>query len=511
MEKRIKTFTSHESEAREDKMWNGNINKVLDDDSLIGIFRYLEIADKIRIQSVSKRWFYLVRYCWTEYKRIHIGHESLFATKENDDNQRIKYFSINNNIEVIFYMLERCGAYVNDLELELNSKIDCSRLVKYIAEKCNNITNLRITGYGKFFNFFIDKDLSYLFRNNKNISSLNLNEIEISGKCFSTLNINNLSVLKFEECNFNYPNHIYHLMSKIKNLKVFDLSIEELSTNEVLYSINKSTCNELREFRIILTDEYQQSSLINFLSKQRNLNILDCRSVLTKPRKTQLNLYDNLPEFKLQQLMINFDDFQPQQKIHRLVNLHFLQCHLIDLTDDIVESLSMCLQLKTIILVASNIDSLTNEGAQKFGDLRSLESLSIHLPANVDKILKALKDCRQLKTLNVQLSKLTRISLNIISLIKNLTALRIPNIASRRTGVYLVLIRKLLYLKNLKIYGEKKISLNMLQRINGIKINRKDTNALELQVSNKKLLSHEKAIDEFELLNVHVELDKIYL
>lgn len=515
MKKRTWTFkNSQDLKDRDKKMRNGRgINEILNSDSLIGIFQYLETQDKLRIQTVCKNWYHLVgKFCWTGYKRIHIGHDFLFISKDTTNEEIVESFSINNNINVIFCIIKRCGAYVTDLTIEFNSKIDSRRLLKYIAKSCNNITSLRIKGYGKFFNFFIDAELSCLFRNNKKITSLNFNEIGMSGKCFSTLtNVKDLSAFKFEECYFNYPNHIYNLMSKMKNLKVFDLCIQELNTNKVLYALNKSSCIDLREFRITLTDEYQQNLLTNFLSKQKNLNILHCRSVSTKPTiESEFNFYDNLPKFQLQEMSINFDDFQPKKRIHRFVNLQFLHCHLIDLTDDIVKSLSMCRQLKTIILVASNNDFLTTDGAKKFGDLKSLEKLSIHVPANIDNILKALKDCQQLKTLNVQLSKLTRVSLTIISLVKNLRALRIPNV-SGRTNVYLILINKLLYLKKLKIYDEKKLDLNMLHRINSIKINRKDENSLELQVSNEKLLSHEKTINELELLKVHVELRKIYL
>ena len=184
----------------ENKVKKININDVIDNDSLIGIFEHLPVKDKIKIEMVCKRWSLIGKLSWSRFNTIQITYTSLYVKEKVSKNSKMLRFD--RKIDIILCILQRCGKYLNDLSIELTFALNNSKLLNEISKTCNNLIHFKLIGCDKHTDFCIDNELSNLFKINKNIKIVNFNELKISGLCLSFLPLEKITVLTFTECSF---------------------------------------------------------------------------------------------------------------------------------------------------------------------------------------------------------------------------------------------------------------------------------------------------------------------
>ena len=105
----------------------------LNEDSLISIFNYLSIKDRIKIERVSKIWKEIVKKSWTKMKILYVEPQFLGFKPFGKNHQYPKISK-----KMIKEVLKRCGKYIN--------KIDCTDSfgcqLTLVAQNCPNIQSI---------------------------------------------------------------------------------------------------------------------------------------------------------------------------------------------------------------------------------------------------------------------------------------------------------------------------------------------------------------------------------
>lgn len=469
-----------------------NINFILNEYCFAEIFEYLNVEDIKNCEKVCHKWLYYTKYLWINYNNMKIFIDQIILIDNNKKKNTIS-FAINNtnNLNIIIYLFNKCGQYLNDINIQIISKSILSVVLNEIQKKCINVKFLKIIGYNAFKNFFIDKNLSYIFKNNKNLCELEISNLKLTGKAslfryIDCLKLNNLSLM---DCSFKNTNHFYDFISKIKNIKSFKCHILDIETNKLIETLITSNCISIEEFDINLNINSDLSLLINLLGKQKNLKTLICQNLMclydnVKNANSLKRFFDNIQEknINLNKLIMDISYLYTNEIFLKFNNnLTILKMWIFNLTDNIIENIIQCQNLKVLKLNNSYNYELTIRGEKLFSRLNNLEKLKLQITNNnIDNILNALNCCKNLKKLNIRCCKFTKTNLITISMLKSLTTLKIPKINESYENNFLILINNLIYLKKLEIFFHFKLSFNVILKIDDIKLIRKDNFKLEI-------------------------------
>ena len=112
---------------------------ILDDDSLIEIFTFLPISDRLRIERVSKRWQDLSKNSWSKLEELDLNPEFLGLKLIGSTE---KYPEINS--DVIEKILKNCGRYLKKIDITSNNLIHGCQLSK-VAKYCPKIQSIICT------------------------------------------------------------------------------------------------------------------------------------------------------------------------------------------------------------------------------------------------------------------------------------------------------------------------------------------------------------------------------
>ena len=107
--------------------------QMLNSDSLMHIFNFLAVAEKIKVERVNKFWQEVSKQSWSHFKELYINPKflGLKVFGKNHD-----YPSINYN--VLGKILKRCGRFLEKIDIS-SIHIDGLHLV---AEYCPNVQKI---------------------------------------------------------------------------------------------------------------------------------------------------------------------------------------------------------------------------------------------------------------------------------------------------------------------------------------------------------------------------------
>ena len=166
-----------------------NIN-YLNDESLVCIFKYLPMFDKLKIEAVCKKWQNLSIFSWSNENNLRLCWSFLV---QNRLTEASKDFATRFTINII----KKCGTYINSLTIFEDSKLELLILFKSISKYCKNIR--KITIFESFIQNnkkFNDSLLELLCISNPNICNICLGNVNLKGSCFISLNLEKIEEIK---------------------------------------------------------------------------------------------------------------------------------------------------------------------------------------------------------------------------------------------------------------------------------------------------------------------------
>ena len=137
------------SKARTDEF------EVLNDDCLIAIISHLPVADRVKIERVSKTWKKLSKHSWSTLKKLKLDPRFLNLRPIGT-----KHYYPEINSYVVEEILKRCGIFLNEIDFVYHNSV-C--MMSLIALYCPNIQNISCYEVS-------DEGIENLSRNCKNIS-----------------------------------------------------------------------------------------------------------------------------------------------------------------------------------------------------------------------------------------------------------------------------------------------------------------------------------------------------
>ena len=116
----------------------------LDEDSLIGIFNKLPVADLVRIERVSKFWQQIAKQSWSKLKKLTV-HPRKWGLKTVGT--RHSYPDLNE--DVVQEVLKRCGQYLLEFNLTLDDRLYNNTYNRFdytllVANYCKNIQSINV-------------------------------------------------------------------------------------------------------------------------------------------------------------------------------------------------------------------------------------------------------------------------------------------------------------------------------------------------------------------------------
>ena len=130
--------------------------QTLNDDCLIIIFKHLTIADRIKVERVSKLWRDLARQTWRETKNLTMNQKFLGMKPRGENHLYPKITK-----KIITQILMRCGKYL--LKIDLSNILVC--VLQLVSKYCPNIQSVicyKVSKYG----------IEHLSKNCKNVTEL---------------------------------------------------------------------------------------------------------------------------------------------------------------------------------------------------------------------------------------------------------------------------------------------------------------------------------------------------
>ena len=364
--------------------------EILDDDSLISIFKLLPVAERIKIERVSRTWKILAKQSWSNVTVLNMDPKILglkpFGKKHD-------YSEINDH--VLEQILIRCGKYLQ--KINLNSVHECmlSILANYspniqsiesdkasvegiaqLAENCRNICELKTIFYRKM---RIEKKFEKLFLSNQNFRVLDLNTWGIiTGKCFLKLPLEEMDTIKLHIVQDEYDSEIIaNVIRKTKKLRVFKVQFRSIS----LITALANSCSNLSELFLINNIEDDSANMDHLFSQvfknNRNLKSLslyyfdnftaECFSYLNENVIEEITLTgtENIQKVYLSKSLPSFKNLQALTFASLENNF-----------DQIAECIELCFNLKKLTLKDCNLSS-EKKLIETISSLNNLELLSV--------------------------------------------------------------------------------------------------------------------------------------
>ncbi|XP_069136022.1 putative RNA-binding protein EEED8.10 isoform X1 [Argopecten irradians] len=227
------------------------------DDSLILIFSFLSIKERIRIERVCKKWRHLAKKSWSRQYKLQFHNMFQGFMKGLTDS-------------ILNSLLLRCGVYLRALDLSASSKLLTDLCADSIGANCPNLTVINVSGVNvtdvslrtiaqacpklKDFvqqsSFYVgDKGLTWLFQGCASLERVDLeSNARIIGDCFHSvpttlkflnlthctkltdlgirkicLRCKHLTELYISHCKSLTDQSLVNITQNLKRLKVFNL------------------------------------------------------------------------------------------------------------------------------------------------------------------------------------------------------------------------------------------------------------------------------------------------
>ncbi|XP_032673255.1 F-box/LRR-repeat protein 20-like [Odontomachus brunneus] len=383
---------------------------MLNDDCLIHIFKYLLIADRVRVERVCKRWKVLSQESWRTMKRLDISH----FTWDHIWGKPIIYHI---STAVLRKVLLKCGRFLTQIDLsEVPNYLGIGTL-SMIARFCPNLTNIDVsalptctTGLSALLKkckkitklslgastHVLDSDLKNVFKEYRGLSHFAIRSNgDISGKCLSSLPAQTMRTLIVDQCHNIVDDDFSIALAKLENLEYLEICSCSSIGEKTLEVISKR-CQNLRELRIHGYFSYLQNAKMLQFTNIVNLRMLQVThftafsdeqlisAALSCPQITYVNIsgcynvndaglaaITTLP--KLEYLYINLLTNITDKSLKNLANLKEFECHSCPLiTDDGIRNiLASSPQLQLLNLSkCSSITNATYEAARQICDKR---------------------------------------------------------------------------------------------------------------------------------------------
>ena len=355
----------------------------LPEECLIKIFQYLSLAERARIERVSKTLRDAAKQSWYNVKELKFDHK--FLGLKPYPESKIDVFTLRE-------ILERCGFYLTKIDLleYYDCYYDCLPMVaeycpniqiikfnepsniglKRLSKKCKNIYELTIRAYDTYY----ENELADLFSVNKNLKLLEISthfaEIAQIGKCLLKLPLQEMLSIKLD---VPFISNLSYLINNAKNLNVFEVEIDFASTITDL----ANSCSNLTSLNLSCNSENIEN--VDFLFSQvfiknKNLKSLslssfssltgECLVSLNKNCIEEINLYSNY----------NIQGRYLIESLPHFEKLHTVARFSLD-SDDVAECLSLCSNLKDVFC---SYEGLLPENLKKsFSSSKNIESLCI--------------------------------------------------------------------------------------------------------------------------------------
>ena len=432
----------------------------LPEECLIEIFKFLPIADRARIERVSKTWQILAKQSWHKVKEFNIDPKFL----------GLKPFGIRHKYKVLYEsnfreILKRCGNYL--IKIDLSSYRYSVCLLSAVAEYCYNIQSIKCyrpseTGILKLakncthISEFICSEIrqscedavAALFSVNKNFQTLKIFSEYLTGNCLLNLPLEEMISIDVNGKILK----AFNIFKKTKKLSVFKSKFkgENLIKNLAIH------CSNLTILKLYYYTESGDDIVNNLdfmLSKlfknNQNLKSLDLENFYNFTGECLLSLNKN----KIEEICLSNID-----KIHGIyfVNSlpYFVKLHKIylcsigifgDCDKSIRDSISLCSNLKELtVMVIQNY--LYDDFKESIISLKNIESLKFYMNQSLlNNSLFPSIGCTLLKLKYLDIKCCTDLTDNDLDCISNLSNLEELNISSNGnvTGSTLVKFSKL--------------------------------------------------------------------
>ena len=373
-----------------------NIDK-LNDHCLIRVLNFLSVAERIRVERVSKRWQEISKESWSKMKVLDFNQKNLGLKPHGKNHEYPKILK-----PAVEKLLKRCGRYLEKLTIALSFSFDYESLVakfckniqsltlgkvsvmglEKLAATCENITDLWICSYSNDpLNPLIDEAIGNFFSNNKNLKVLKIDDYVKIGECLLKLPLDEIEEIKVFSAS-SYSSHLKKNLTKVIRESKKLRSFEYYSADETVLSSLALACNNLIVLNLQLDDDHSrvvnlEKMLSQVFKNNKNLKSLKLRYFESLTGECLLWLDKNAIE------EISLDSINKLQRGHliksfsNLKKLHTLEFSNIECEncDHINECISLCGNLKKL-----TIDDLGYSDAKlmsTIGGLKNLETLAV--------------------------------------------------------------------------------------------------------------------------------------
>ena len=459
------------------------------DDCLIYIFEYLDVKDKLVLEMVSKRWNQVAKRSWSQVKTLDVHPDFLYPESQIQEEHKIA------NTKFLTSILDRCSKYLQKISIRSCGLDTKNPKLQTNLRNCNQLTTLFIDN-----TYLTDEFLMPFFENLMNLRTLALKNLRLNGYCFISLKKNNnIKELSVENCEFESDIDIRTFIISLKNLNILKLYT---SDNNIANAINLSEIENLTDVSIIAHWGIPGVELLGFLFRQKKLSKLLLGNMFVGD-----TFMNKLPIECLKSLNFQLRGRKPDRllinSLNRFENLENLILNLSehDFNDNylriITESVSP--NIKNIEINFFEFTLMRKKSIVSFGRLVNLESFTLnktvaHITScDKDFIIQNLTQCQNMKNLFLKNINLTNKGFQSISKFSNLINLQITA-SEDETRTYDIsdeemseIIRKLVNLKELVLYGFVNLTDKFIETASEIKFNRQDSHVLKISLKNTKI------------------------
>ena len=237
----------------------------MNDDCLIHIFHYLTIDEKIKIESVCKNWNRVSKLSWNHLKSL-----DFYRIVSYRYNKKNKKTFKNKNTSYVRKILERCGAYLNELSInayDLRNFILSPIILMDILEHCHNIIKLSVRD--AWDGIFFEEYLENLFARNPRINSISLSDLNVTGECLLNLDFNRIKHLILSECKFDSKENLNTFLTNLKNLSSIHLNDDFNKVTQIIEALIMSESKNILKIDVALKECSRIDNLLLFWESQK--------------------------------------------------------------------------------------------------------------------------------------------------------------------------------------------------------------------------------------------------
>ena len=396
--------------------------------------------------------------------------------------------------------------FINNVLTIDNSITGIRELKKVISKYCNNIKKLCINNSNRDNSFYNDNDLKVLFTSNKNLRCIYFEKIIIDGSCLENLPIPLLEEIELIRCEINSLNYFYSLLSKVKNLKKFNLisNLIDLNDIEIYDALMESNCDSLIEFS--LRDNYYTHDYCKkFFSMQKSLRKVDLSHI-----SAEKELFNSLSKDSIE-VITHLQCYEKDLHfLYEFSKLRTMSVYVPKLTENYFNIVSDIINIKYIKILGNYnfmfMCFLSNDKDSFLTHLQNLDQFSVlrrnkYRDMNIDCLLKIITtntkiSYKHIENLNIAECLFTIEGVNCIKKLFNLKYLNIAYNDNVTDSWLIMIIQKLQKLEKIFVFHCPLITNEAVTKINEIKKKRKDIHKLEIFIFETKITKNDFVQDD---------------